>query len=91
MSEWFSDGRPTILYEKHVFRDQTRNAHGRAHPDLSGPYEPGYPWRSAAQDPKLRRAAVLDGEAALKSCSRGKFQIMKFNHVTTGHGPSRTS
>jgi hypothetical protein len=82
---WFSDGRPTILYEKHIFRDQTRNAYSRTHPDLSGPYQPGTYGGSAAQYPKLRRAAVLDEDAALKSCSWGKFQIMGFNHVTTGH------
>lgn len=85
IGEWLTDGRPTILYEKHIFRDRTSNAYSRTHPDLSGPYQPGTYGASTDQYPKLRRAAVLDEAAALESCSWGKFQIMGFNHVTTGH------
>ena len=34
---------------------------------------------------KLRRAAVLNEAAALKSCSWGAFQIMGADHASTGH------
>ena len=77
-------GRPTILFERHKFRDFTLGAYNSTHSDISGP-QGGY-GRFSAQYEKLRRAAVLNEEAALKSASWGAFQIMGFNHSTAGYG-----
>lgn len=75
-------GRPTILYERHLFR---RFTGGRfdAHPDLSNPEAGGY-GTFASQYGKLERAYALDREAALKACSWGMFQILGSNHRAAG-------
>ncbi|MFV0474306.1 MAG: N-acetylmuramidase family protein [Pikeienuella sp.] len=77
-------GRPTILFERHKFRKFTGGAYNATHPDISGP-QGGY-GRFSAQYGKLRRAAMLDEDAALKSASWGAFQIMGFNHSKAGYG-----
>jgi hypothetical protein len=76
-------GRPTILFERHKFRGFTNGAYNTTHSDLSGP-QGGYGTFSV-QYAKLRRAAILNEEAALKSTSWGAFQIMGFNHVDAGY------
>ncbi len=81
-SAWDEEGRPTILFERHKFRKHTGGAYSRSHPDLSGPQ--GAYGRFSAQYPKLRRAALLDEAAALKSASWGTFQILGENHGAAG-------
>lgn len=76
-------GRPTILYERHKFRDFTSGAYNQSHSDISGPL--GGHGRFSEQYGKLYRAAVLNETAALKSCSWGAFQIMGFNHSIVGY------
>jgi hypothetical protein len=71
---WDNMGRPTILFERHYFRNLTSKKYNKTHPDISG--SPGGYGRFSAQYPKLNRAAVLDQSAALQSASWGKFQIM---------------
>lgn len=72
-------GRPTILYERHKFRNNCEPV-GRfnaSHPDLSGPaYGPGGYGPFAGQYDKLARACALDPEAALRACSWGAFQVL---------------
>ena len=83
-SPWFQTERPSILYERHYFRDGTEGVWNRSHPDLSGPpYEIYGTW--AAQYGKIGRAAMLDEEEALKAASWGMFQIMGENHEAAGH------
>lgn len=77
-------GRPTILFERHKFRGFTNGVYNTSHPDLSGPQ--GAYGQFSAQYGKLRRAAILNEEAALKAASWGAFQIMGFNHATAGYG-----
>lgn len=77
-------GRPTILFERHKFRDATNRAYNTTHSDLSGP-QGGYGTFSA-QYGKLYRAATLNEDAALRSASWGAFQIMGFNYATAGYG-----
>lgn len=84
-----ADGRPTILYERHVF---TRNCSpkGRfnaAHPAISGgPYGRGGYGAKSAQYGKLVAACALDPEAALRACSWGAFQVLGENAVGIGYG-----
>ena len=81
-SPWEKLGRPIILFERHKFRKHTGGVYNRSHPDISGPQsEYGLPREQYA---KLKRAATLDEEAALKSASWGAFQILGENHVACG-------
>jgi hypothetical protein len=75
-------GRPTILYERHVFHRLTKGRFDNQ-PDLSN-REPGGYGLFASQYPKLERAYALDPDAALKACSWGMFQILGMNHRVAG-------
>ncbi len=75
-------GRPTILYERHLFRRLTGGGFDRQ-PDLSNSEAGGY-GTFASQYPKLERAYALDPDAALKACSWGMFQILGTNHEAAG-------
>jgi N-acetylmuramidase len=76
-------GRPTILFERHYFHRFTAGKFAAANPDISKKSAGGY-GKFSAQYPKLERAYKLDPEAALKSASWGKFQIMGANHASAG-------
>jgi hypothetical protein len=83
-------GRPTILYERHVFDrlaggrflNKVAEIGGRVY-NLSSPVPGGY-GLYRHQWPKLLAARKLDAEAADKSCSWGLFQIMGENHLAAG-------
>jgi hypothetical protein len=81
-------GRPTILYERHVFR---RNTEPRGHfdaiaPALSGAaYGPGGYGAYSAQYGKLFDACALDPEAAFRACSWGAFQVLGENAEALGY------
>jgi hypothetical protein len=82
-------GRPTILYERHVFARNT-NPKGKfnaSHPDLSAVsgYGPGGYGAYSAQYAKLERAYALDPNAALEACSWGAFQVLGENAVGIGY------
>jgi N-acetylmuramidase/LysM domain len=80
------DGKPvpSILFERHWFRRLTKNAHDETHPDISGPAFTSKKDADAADRYgsyatsylRLMNAYRIDPEAALASCSWGKFQIM---------------
>ena len=78
------DGRPTVLFERHVFRRLTGGAHDAEAPDLSAPTPGGYGPGGAAQHDRLDRAIALDRRAALRATSWGRFQIMGFNAEMVG-------
>ncbi len=80
---WEAVGRPIILFERHLFSRLTHGAFDRTHPDISNPTQGGYGITSA-QYTKLRRAAVLDEQAAWKAASWGSFQILGINHAVAG-------
>jgi hypothetical protein len=81
---WDEENRPTILFERHIFAKFTEGAYDSTHPDLSGSTAGGY-GHYKDQYAKLGRSAMLDEEAALKSASWGRFQIMGMNHAAAGH------
>lgn len=76
-------GQPKILFEAHHFSRHTANRFNVTHPHLSVPRRQ---WRTARryygwdQYQRLREAMVLDIDAALKSASWGKFQVLGSNH-----------
>ncbi|HKX84575.1 MAG TPA: N-acetylmuramidase family protein [Pyrinomonadaceae bacterium] len=80
---FYSDGFPVILFERHKFRKYTGGRYNETHPQISGPAG-GYGSAGQNQRNKFNLAFKLDPEAAMKSCSWGKFQIMGFNHRAAG-------
>lgn len=79
------DGRPTILFERHTFSKLTDRRYDAKYPTISSTSPGGYGLGGAFQHERLTLAASLDRDAALKSASWGKFQIMGFNHAAAGH------
>ncbi|WEX10266.1 N-acetylmuramidase family protein [Chelativorans sp. AA-79] len=91
---WFKDGRMKILFEKHWFyrnlddgaKRNTAVKAGLARKAWIAPKDGGYKDQSNA-DARYRllaRAIEIDEEAALRSISMGKFQIMGFNYALCG-------
>ncbi len=81
-----TDGKqvPSILFERHWFKRLTKGVYDKTHPDISGPAYTSSKDAAAADRYgshsasylRLVNAYRLDPEAALASCSWGKFQIM---------------
>lgn len=80
---FYPDGFPVILFERHKFRQFTKGKYNESHPHLSGPAG-GYGKAGQNQRNKFNEAFALDPNAAMKSCSWGKFQIMGFNFEVCG-------
>jgi hypothetical protein len=79
------DGRPIVLFERHLFSRLTHGKFDHDRPDLSNPVSGGYGASGAHQHERLAAAAVLDREAAIKSASWGLFQILGLNHEAAGY------
>lgn len=77
-SGFLPDGRPRILFERHIFRRLTAGKWDSAFPNLSNAAPGGYLGGEEEYD-RLYRALQLDGEAATQSASWGATQIMGFN------------
>jgi hypothetical protein len=82
---FFPDGTPATLFEGHKFHAFTDGRFSETHPEIS--YESWTrehygTWQREKE--RLAEAIKLDREAALKSASWGKFQIMGFNHKAAG-------
>jgi len=84
-----SDRRPKILFERHIFHNETKGAFDQQAPDLSNPVQGGYS-RGAAEYTRLARAMQLDEPAALRSASWGIAQIMGFNATKAGFPDAAT-
>jgi hypothetical protein len=84
-SGFLPDGRPKILFEAHHFSRLTAHRFDADHPSISSRVWDRTLYRGgAAEHDRLARAAELDREAALLSCSWGKFQIMASNYKKAG-------
>jgi hypothetical protein len=77
------DGRPKILFERHVFSRLTERRFDDAYPDLSNTAPGGYSG-GVGEYARLYRAVQLDGDAAVQAASWGAFQIMGFNWQACG-------
>ncbi len=84
MGGFLPNGQVTILFERHKFSQLTDGRFDDEHPDISNPVAGGYGAAGQHQHDRLARAVALDRDAALKSASWGKFQIMGFNHAAAG-------
>lgn len=81
-----SAGRPTILFEPHIFSKLTNSRFDASNPDVSYPRwgDKPYPSTQALRWAQLSKAYALDGEAAVASASWGLFQIMGMNFGKCG-------
>ena len=76
--------RPRILFERHYFHRLTGGRFDASHAAISAPSAGGY-GKFSEQYGKLQIAYGLDADAALRSASWGRFQIMGDNHTAAGH------
>jgi N-acetylmuramidase len=91
---FLENGMPTILFEPHIFWKQLKLVGVdpkkllELHPDFKDILYPVWgslPYgNKMKQHERLTRAATSNREAALKSASWGKFQIMGFNYKLCG-------
>jgi hypothetical protein len=75
--------RPRILFERHYFHRFTSGRHAAKHARISAKSAGGY-GKFSAQYGKLEEAYALDPDAALRSASWGRFQIMGSNFRAAG-------
>lgn len=77
------DGRPKILFERHLFSRFTERRFDGGHPDISNP-DPGDYSGGVGEYLRFYRALQLDAEAAIKATSWGAFQILGMNWAACG-------
>ena len=80
-------GRPSILFERHHFNRHTGGAFDQF-PDISNRDSGGFGAYSSQYE-KLERAHALHPDAALKSASWGKYQILGSNFQEAGYSSVR--
>jgi N-acetylmuramidase len=92
---FITDGRPTILYEAHIFHGETKGKHAKAK-DRRGVALSSPKWdralygaTGAAQHARYEDARKLDPDAANKACSWGAFQILGQNYKQCGFDNSQ--
>jgi hypothetical protein len=85
-SGFFSNGDPVILFEAHIFSRLTSRKYDKTHPSISSRKWNRKLYKGGVKEYlRLEEAKQLNEEAALKSCSWGKFQIMGFNWNLCGY------
>lgn len=78
------DGRPRILFERHIFSSRTGSRFDQSHPSISHREPGGYSRKGSDEYYKLHEAIALDRKAALESASWGIGQVMGFNFRAVG-------
>jgi hypothetical protein len=78
-------GRPTILFERHLFSRYTFHRYDSRFPLISNRLPGGYNTPSVEQYPRLQQAYALDDTAALRATSWGGFQILGDNYAEAGY------
>lgn len=88
---FLDDDTPVILFERHLFHRLTGGKYDAVKLSTTKPEHsflsmvtPGGYGPSSLQHAKLAAAALLDRDAALKSCSWGLFQILGLNFERAG-------
>lgn len=83
---FLSSGRPKILFEAHVFSRETKRVYDTSHPKISSRrWNKSFYIGNEKEYDRLVAAMKLDRNAAIRSTSWGKFQIMGFNHKAAGY------
>jgi len=78
-----ADGRPPILFERHIFSRLTGGIYDQTHPNISNPAAGGY-GLSSIQYARLTEAAQLNCDAALQAASWGLLQELGNNYQASG-------
>jgi hypothetical protein len=78
------DGRPVILFERHLFSRKTNSQYDTSHPSISNRTPGGYPRTQADRWAQLEQAYALAPEEALQSASYGRFQVLGQNFPNLG-------
>jgi hypothetical protein len=78
------DGRPIILFERHLFSRKTNSQYDASHPTISNRTPGGYPRTQAERWTQLEQAYALAPEEALQSASYGRFQVLGQNFPNLG-------
>ena len=81
---FFTDARPQILYEQHVFSRLTKHRFDQTNSDISNPHAGNYGATGDHQYQRLAAAAKLDESAALSSASWGIGQTLGENFAECG-------
>lgn len=83
---FLASGEPVILFERHIMNRLLRNKGiiVRDQPEIINPTPGGYRG-GEAEHARLQRAAAVDRDVALQSCSWGLFQIMGFHWKALGY------
>jgi hypothetical protein len=79
-----ADGRPIVLFERHLFSRKTNSAYDVSNPNVSNRRPGGYPSGQAARWAQIAEAYALNAEAAIASASYGRFQILGQNFRNQG-------
>lgn len=79
---YFNDRRPAILFERHIFHQQTGGRFDAQCPGISSPVSGGYSGGVKEYD-RLAQAIACDRHAALGSASWGIGQVLGVNYPTT--------
>ena len=83
---FFADGRAKILFEAHIFHQQTRGKFTREHPRISSRgWNRSLYYGGPREYERLEQAKALDKTAALCSASWGLGQVMGFNFKACGY------
>jgi len=83
---FLEDGRPVILFEAHIFSKLTTHQYDYSHPSISSPEWNRTLYLGGPREyERLALAKTLHKEAALKSASWGKFQILGINYKQCGY------
>ncbi len=83
---YLDDNRPKILFEGHWFSKFTQGKYDKTHPTISfKKWTKTHYVGGTGEYKRLQVAEALDKEAAWKSTSWGRFQIMGFNHDAAGY------
>jgi len=77
-------GDPVILFERHKFHKFTNGQYDQTNPGISNRAAGGY-GPVSQQHARFQEAAALNGDAALQSCSWGRFQVMGFHWKALGY------
>lgn len=83
----FIEGRPTILFEPHIFSRLTKHRYDASHPRLSSKSwnKKLYPGSQSGRYDQLLQATALDVDAGLSAASYGGFQILGSNFKVCGY------
>src|SRR5581483_11419841 len=84
-SGFFASGRPKILFEAHIFSQQTGRRYDTSNPDISSRTWNRALYKGGEREyDRLQKAIGLSAHAALQSASWGRFQIMGFHYRRCG-------